>query len=277
MLPAKKNFRKKLYDIIFESESFAGKLFDISLLILIVISMIIIMLETIPGVEKAWSHLLFRIDMFITIIFTIEYVLRLYSSEKPWNYAKSFYGIIDLFAILPVWVGLIFPEAHFLLVIRIFRLLRVFRIFKMIHFLEESSFMMNALWQSRRKIFVFFFFVILITTIAGVFMFVIESPFNDGFSTIPQSIYWAIVTLTTVGYGDISPITPIGKVIASLIMLLGYCIIAVPTGIISANLARELKSHDANTETCPHCFKQGHDKNAAYCKFCGHHLGNHAK
>lgn len=270
--PAKNNWRLRLYAIIFESDTPAGKAFDVTLLFLITASVTAIFLESIPGYKSAYAGIFSNLEIFFTSIFTIEYILRLIAAPKPLKYMRSFYGVIDLLAILPTYLAILFPHLHILLVIRIIRLLRVFRIFKMVRFLSESLLLVNALWAARRKILVFFFSVILITIVAGALMYVVEHEKNESFRSIPESIYWAIVTLTTVGYGDISPITPLGKFLASFIMLLGYCIIAVPTGIVSASMVKEMKEYDSNLQTCPHCFKQGHDTNASYCKYCGNHL-----
>jgi voltage-gated potassium channel len=267
-----KTFRDKLYEVIFESDTTAGKAFDVTLLFMIVASITSICLESIPSLYAEYPNTFFGLEVFFTAIFTLEYILRLIAVRKPLNYVKSFYGITDLLAIVPSYFALIFPSLHFLVVIRALRLLRLFRIFKLVHFLNESLFLVNALWNARRKILVFFFAVILMTIIAGSLMYVIEHNANQDFHSIPQSIYWAIVTLTTVGYGDISPITPLGKILASFIMLLGYSIIAVPTGIISASLVKESSNEKVSAQTCPNCMQQGHEANAVFCKYCGHKL-----
>lgn len=267
-----KTWREVLYEIIFEADTVAGKVFDVMLLLLIIASLITVSLESVDAYYAKYHQLFFILEIAFTIIFSIEYILRLISTKNPFNYAKSFYGIIDLVSILPTYLIFFFPQLHYLLLIRSMRLLRVFRIFKMVHFLNESLYLVNALWESRRKIFVFFFFVILLTIVCGSIMFVIESGHNDAFHSIPQSVYWAIVTLTTVGYGDISPVTPLGKVLASFIMLLGYCIIAVPTGIVSATMIKKIAAHKVTTQSCPNCHRQGHEIDAVYCKFCGETL-----
>lgn len=266
------NWRTKLYEVIFESDTKAGKLFDVCLLLLITASIIVICLESVESLYVKYRYLFTVLEIIFTVIFTIEYILRLIAVRNTLGYMKSFYGVIDFLAIVPTYLAIIFPSLHFLLVIRSLRLLRVFRIFKMVHFLNESLFLINALWNARRKILVFFFSVILLTIIAGSFMYVIEHNVNESFHSIPQSVYWAIVTLTTVGYGDISPITPPGKVLASFIMLLGYCIIAVPTGILSASIVKEMNNEKITAQTCPECLKQGHEPDAKYCKFCGAYL-----
>jgi len=264
--------KRKLYEIIFEADTVAGKIFDIFLLSLITISVVVIFLESVPSLQIKYQPLFHTLEVTFTFIFALEYLLRLWVLPQPMKFAKSFYGIIDLMAIIPTILELVFPQLHFLLIIRALRLLRIFRIFRMLNFLKDSLVIVNSLWAARRKIMVFFFAVILITIIAGTVMYMIENGQNNGFSSIPKSIYWAIVTLTTVGYGDVTPITALGKTLASFIMLLGYCIIAVPTGIVSASIAKEMSKHDVNTQTCPQCFKEGHDTNASFCKYCGEHL-----
>lgn len=270
--PPPKTWREHLYETVFEADTFAGKLFDVCLLILILASVITISLETVPSLFISYKDWFFYLEIGFTLIFSIEYMLRLIASPKSFNYMKSFYGVVDLLSILPTYLAIIFPSFHYFLIIRVIRLLRVFRIFKMVHFLRESLHLIHALWNARRKILVFFLSVILITIVCGAIMFIIEHDRNESFHSIPQSIYWAIVTLTTVGYGDIAPVTPLGKVMASFIMLLGYCIIAVPTGIVSASLVRGMTDIKATTQTCPNCHKQGHEIDAEYCKFCGSKL-----
>ncbi len=267
--PKRKTWRQHLYETVFEADTLAGKIFDVCILFLILASVIIITLETVPTLFALYKDVFFYLEIIFTLIFTIEYILRLVASEKPFNYMKSFYGVIDILAILPTYLAVIFPSFHYFLIIRVIRLLRVFRVFKMVHFLRESLHLLNALWHARRKIAVFFLSVILITIVCGSLMYIIEHHKNESFNSIPQSIYWAIVTLTTVGYGDVSPITPMGKLLASFIMLLGYCIIAVPTGIVSASLVKGMTDMKVTTQTCPHCHRQGHESDAEYCKFCG--------
>ena len=268
----KPTFRERLYEIIFEADTPAGKIFDVLLLIAIVGSVITISLESVQSYYAKYHSLFFCIEIFFTLVFSIEYILRLYVSKNAWNYAKSFYGLIDLLSILPTYLAFFLPQVHYLLLIRSLRLLRVFRVFKMVHFLNESLYLLASLWSARRKILVFFFSVILLTIVCGTVMYVVEHNQNESFSSIPQSIYWAIVTITTVGYGDISPVTPLGKLMASFIMLLGYCIIAVPTGIISATMVQQLNKHKVTTQSCPYCHKYGHESDAEYCKFCGNKL-----
>ena len=216
--------RKRLYTIVFEADTPAGRAFDVTLLILILSSIVVISLETIERIYQQHQRLFWLLDWSFTLVFTAEYLLRLWLVRRPLQYVLSFYGLIDLLSVLPTYLNLIYPDLHFLLVIRSLRLLRVFRIFGLVHFLNESNFLLHSLWDSRRKILVFLFSVVLITVITGALMYVVEHGHNPSFSSIPQSVYWAIVTLTTVGYGDISPETATGKVLASFIMLLGYCI-----------------------------------------------------
>lgn len=270
--PPPKTWREHLYETVFEADTLAGKIFDVCILILIVASVITLSLETVPALYAHYEYLFFYLEIAFTLIFSIEYILRLIASKKPFNYMKSFYGVIDLLSILPTYLAVAFPTFHYFLMLRIFRLLRVFRVFKMVHFLRESLQLLRSLWNARRKILVFFLSVILITIVCGSVMFIIEHDRNPSFHSIPQSVYWAIVTLTTVGYGDISPITPLGKIMASFIMLLGYCIIAVPTGIVSASLVKGMTDMKVTTQTCPNCHKQGHEIDAEYCKFCGAEL-----
>ena len=262
--------RNKIYKIIFESETRAGKIFDIFLMGFILLSVLLVMLESVDRYMVAYGQTFYVLNIIITIVFGLEYLLRCLSVPKPIKYMTSFYGVIDLVAVLPFLLELLFPQMHILSVIRILRLLRIFRIFKMVSFLEESNVMLLSLWGSRRKIYIFLFFVLLLTVILGSMMYVIEGGANERFTSIPTSIYWAIVTLTTVGYGDISPVTPLGKAFASVIMILGYAIIAVPTGIVTAKFINANRSESGRT--CKHCFKQGHDSDAVYCKFCGNVL-----
>ncbi|WP_428667235.1 ion transporter [Runella sp.] len=265
-----KQFRKWLYHTIFEAETIEGKLFDITLLSLILLSFALVMLESIRLIYALYGSTFYTVEWILTILFTIEYALRLYCVPNKRKFVFSFYGIIDFLSVFPFYLALLFPALHFLGVLRVFRLLRIFRIFNLVHFLEEGNVLMESLWKSRRKIIIFLFFVLLLTVILGSVMYVIENEKNEAFSSIPQSIYWAIVTLTTVGYGDISPITTIGKMFASLIMILGYAIIAVPTGIVTANVINASRAE--TTRTCPNCLRQGHDSDAVFCKYCAYEL-----
>ena len=266
------NWREKLFKVIFEAETKAGKNFDIVLLILIFISIILVMIESVPSLLKEYSRHLYIAEWVITILFTIEFIMRLIVVKKPWKYMTSFYGVVDILSILPTYISIFFPQSQFLIVIRALRLMRVFRIFKLTRFVRESMTIVLALKASARRILVFLSFVVLLSVILGALIYVVESPYNESFSSIPHSVYWSIVTITTVGYGDISPVTPLGKLIASLIMLLGYAIIAVPTGIVTVELTKSARTETAEAHSCPSCGHGSHDPDAKYCKFCGHIL-----
>lgn len=266
-----KDWKFKLHEVIFESDTAAGKAFDIGLLICILLSIIIVMLDSVKSVHQQYGELFYILEWGFTFLFTIEYVLRLISVKRPLSYIISLLGIIDLLAIIPMYLSILFIGAQSLLVLRALRILRIFRIFKLTHFLSEISFLSSALKSSVKKISIFMLVVLTLVVILGSVMYLVESEEN-GFGSIPDSVYWAIVTITTVGYGDISPATPLGKLIASIIMLLGYGIIAVPTGIITTEMAMVARSKKHNTQSCPGCGKEGHDENATYCKFCGEKL-----
>jgi voltage-gated potassium channel len=259
-----KGWRGKLHQTIYESNTAAGKLFDVALLVLIVASIVVVMLDSIRSFER-YSGLFDTLEWSFTVLFTIEYILRLVSIKHPLRYATSFLGIVDLLAIIPSYLSILFPGANSLLVFRALRLLRVFRIFKLTHFLTEMHFLKSAINSSLKKIAIFMLVVLSIVIILGSVMYLVEGREN-GFHSIPDSIYWAIVTITTVGYGDISPVTPLGKFIASIMMFIGYGIIAVPTGIITTEMVRN-KKH--GHETCPGCGREGHDADAKHCKWCG--------
>lgn len=261
-----------LYVIIFGTHTPAGRAFDLSLIIAIVASLIVLILESIPSVATEWSQQLRYIEYSFTALFTLEYLLRLYCSPNPKSYATSFFGVVDLLAILPTYIAIFFPGASFMGVIRLLRVMRIFRILKLIRYLQDSNILLRSLLMARRKIFIFFSTVGILVTIFGALIFIIEGPEN-GFTSIPQSIYWAIVTITTVGYGDITPQTAFGKAIASLTMLLGYSILAVPTGIITAELSNEMNSHKELVK-CPNCNRSGHDSDAMYCKHCASELAD---
>lgn len=263
--------RERIHQIVFESDTREGKLFDVVLLAMIFGSILLLMLETVPSLQAKWGRLFLILDWVVTVFFTIEYILRLYCVYKPMKYATSFYGLIDIASILPAYLDFFFPGARSLMVVRSLRLMRLFRIFKMDIFLNQGNHLMTALRQSREKIFVFMFFVLLMVCIFGSIMYVVEHNANTDFSSIPVSIYWAIVTITTVGYGDISPVTGAGKFFASVIMIMGYAVIAVPTGIVTSSLIQSQKRQSA--QHCQNCNKEGHDEDAAYCKYCGTGLG----
>ncbi len=261
--------RKKLYEIIFEADTKAGKTFDVVLLIVIVYSVIIVLLESVKSIDKEFGVFFNISEWLVTGVFLVEYIVRIAVIKRPSKYILSFYGIIDLLSILPSLIGLFIVGTHGLMTIRALRLLRVFRIFKLARYTKEANAIVKALKASRTKIFVFLFGVLMIVVIIGTMMYLIEGE-DNGFSNIPVSIYWAIVTLTTVGYGDISPGTPAGQMLASLVMILGYAIIAVPTGIVSVEIAKAKKQ--ITTQVCPNCIKEGHDTDAEYCKYCGYLL-----
>lgn len=257
--------RHRLHEIIFEADTPTGKLFDVLLIISIIISVIVVMLDSVADLNIQYGQLLLFLEWFFTILFTVEYVLRLSCIGRPAKYARSFYGVVDLLSILPSYISLLLPAGKYLLVIRILRLLRVFRVLKLVQYVGESNYLQRALWASRRKIAVFLLSVFLLMIIFGSVMYIVEGAEN-GFTSIPRSIYWAVVTMTTVGYGDISPQTSLGQAIASLVMILGYGIIAIPTGIVTAELTFK---KNITTQACPECSAEGHDLNAKHCKFCG--------
>ena len=264
-------WRSRLHEVIFESNTSAGKIFDICLLISILASIAVVMLDSVASLHLRYGRIFFIIEWVFTILFTIEYLLRLISVKRPLRYVFSFLGLIDLLAIIPMYLSIFLAGAQSLLVLRALRLLRIFRIFKLTHFLSEMSFLGTALKASAKKISIFMLVVFALVVILGSVMYLVESRAN-GFNSIPESIYWAIVTITTVGYGDIAPVTPMGKFIASLIMLIGYGIIAVPTGIITTEMALLSRAGKKSSEACPGCGKEGHDENAVFCKFCGEKL-----
>lgn len=298
------NWKEQLYEIIFEADTRAGKLFDVALLIAIVLSVLVIMCESVQKIHDEHGPLLIAAEWFFTILFTAEYVVRLLCSRRPVRYIFSFYGVVDLLALIPTYLTLVpafagGPNAQRLTVIRALRLLRAFRIFKLAHMLSEAHALQDAIWAARAKIAVFLSVVMIAVVIVGSAMHLIEGGAADpdgqvaaadiaaggesvaeteggdsdevvgtGFDSIPESMYWAVVTMTTVGYGDISPVTPLGKAVAAGMMLLGYCLIIVPTSIVSAELVKD-GSEKITTQVCPECHREGHDKDAAYCKFCG--------
>lgn len=263
--------RARLHEIIFEADTRAGRLFDLTLIWLILLSVATVILESVRSVRAQYGDLLYTLEWVFTLLFTVEYVLRLTSVRHPLRYATSFFGVVDLLAIIPTYLSLFLPGSQYLLVIRILRLLRVFRLLKLSEYVAEADTLRLALRASRRKISVFISAVVLLVVIIGALMYVIEGE-EHGFSSIPTSIYWAIVTLTTVGYGDLSPRTPFGQMLASVVMVLGYGIIAVPTGIVTVELAQAARQRRVTTQACPSCGAQGHDLDAVYCKYCGANL-----
>lgn len=265
------SWKKTLYETIFEADTKAGKLFDITLLILILLSTATVMVETMPELSESYGHYFHVLEWIFTGIFTVEYVLRITAVKNKRKYLFSFLGIIDLLSILPAYLGLIVSGAQVFLVIRVIRLFRIFRILKLAQFIGAGNTLRTALLASRHKISVFLLTVMMIVIISGTVMYLVEGE-EHGFTSIPKSIYWAVVTLTTVGYGDIAPQTLLGQSIASLIMILGYGILAVPTGIVSAEMI-QMKSRDKiTTQVCPNCMRDGHDADATFCKYCGSQL-----
>ena len=270
--------RERLHELIFEADTKEGKWFDIILLVAILASVIIVIIESVPNYQNQYGTVFTVLEWIFTIFFTVEYGLRLYAVHKPMKYAKSFFGVIDLLSILPTYLSLIFAGTQSLMIVRGLRLLRVFRIFKLANFLSQGQVILTALKSSRDKIFVFVIFILIMVSIFGSIMYLVEGTSNDQFDSIPRSIYWAIVTLTTVGYGDISPVTPFGQAIAAMIMISGYAIIAVPTGIVTAEAmqnAERKKRKVVSTQYCRYCSKDGHDNDATYCKYCGEELNIH--
>lgn len=263
-------WKTRLHEVIFEADTFLGKFFDISLLILILFSVAAVMIESVEVYSIKYKKVLTLFEWTITAIFSLEYLLRIISVKKPLKYIFSFYGLIDLISLLPTYLGLfMFSESiSSIKTIRTIRLLRVFRILKLIRYVKEANTLKQALIASRQRIIVFLLAVLAVATIMGTIIYIIEDS-KDGFTSIPRSIYWAIVTLTTVGYGDIAPQTVLGQFFASIIMILGYAIIAVPTGMVSVELAL---SEKMNTQSCPSCSAEGHENNAKHCKHCGAEL-----
>ncbi len=266
-----KPWQNKIHEVVYEADTPAGRMFDIVLLWAIIISISIVMLESVESIRLVYGTELEILEWSFTILFTIEYFLRLISIEKPKKYIFSFYGIVDLLSILPTFLSLFFAGSRSLVVIRSLRLLRVFRILKLAHFLGEAKGLADAMKASKAKIIVFLFAVLSVTFILGTIMYLVETP-ESGFTSIPRSIYWAIVTLTTVGYGDIAPQTVLGQFIASIIMIIGYAVIAVPTGIVSSEIIKPSNTKLVSTQACRSCSMEGHDTDAQFCKYCGEKL-----
>ena len=263
-----RKWQMQLHEVIYESETKAGRVFDIILLVFIMSSIIVVMLDSVQALKSQYGHVFYVLEWFFTVVFTIEYILRLICIRQPHKYVFSVLGLIDLLAIIPSYLSIIVSGAQSLLVLRALRLLRIFRIFRLVHFLSEMQFLSHAIKNSLRKISIFILVVLTSVVILGSIIYLVEGEEN-GFTSIPQSVYWAIVTITTVGYGDIAPVTPLGQMIASFIMLLGYGIIAVPTGIITTEMAIAARSKRQGNQACPNCGREGHDEDAKFCKFCG--------
>ena len=262
------SWRYRLYVIIFQANTPMGRLFDIILFCLILSNILLLLLETVQNFSDRYAYAFRMFDYFFLAVFSVEYILRLLCVQRQKQFILSFYGIIGLMAIVPFFLEFIFPQSHVLMIIRSFRFLRIFRIFRMVKFLDESRLLVFSLIKSFRKIIIFLFFVLVLTFFLGSLMYVIEFKHNPGFSSIPQSIYWAIVTITTVGYGDVAPVTAAGKALASFIMILGYAIIAVPTGILSASMVKESRAGKTELK-CSGCGAGGHNNNAQFCWSCG--------
>mgnify|MGYP002405541167 CR=1 FL=1 len=260
-------WQQKIHEVIFEADTVAGKVFDVGLLWAIILSVVAVMLESVSAIKEEYGHFLRALEWFFTILFTVEYILRIICVGKPIRYIFSFYGIIDLMSIIPTYLSILILGAQSLLIIRVLRLLRVFRILKLARYFGEAQVLKRALLLSLPKITVFVVTVFCIVITMGTIMYLIEGEEN-GFTSIPRSIYWAIVTLTTVGYGDITPQTVLGQALASCIMIMGYGLIAVPTGIVTVAMTL-VKKEDINTQSCQQCSKEGHESDAIHCKYCG--------
>ena len=272
------NIKKYIHRIIFETDTLEGLLFDIGLFILIILSVFVVMLESISAIQPVWGPTLKTLDWIITIMFTIEYALRIWTTRQPRKYIFSFFGMVDLLSILPLYAEILFSGLYSLEIIRILRLVRIFRVLKLIRFMSEADLILRSLRSSANKIFVFLFFVLIVCTILGSVMFLVEGP-EHGFINIPQGIYWAVVTLTTVGYGDIYPVTGMGKFIAMILMIMGYGVIAVPTGLVAAGVMNEARmktkaGQDKDDDFCPKCGNPVKQTTAAYCNYCGTKLGS---
>lgn len=264
-------WRLAVYRLVFESDTRAGRTFDLVLILAIVASVAVVMLDSVEPVRRRYADVFNALELGFTFLFTVEYVFRLCAVRKPIRYATSFFGIVDLLSVLPTYLALFFPEASALLNIRVLRLLRIFRILKLIAYVEEYRYLGLALKASRRKILVFLTTVLMIVLVSGTVVYLVERPEN-GFTSIPVSVYWAITTVTTVGFGDIAPKTDLGRFIASFMMLLGWGILAVPTGIVTAEMTMRRWVGDRSQRQCEACGSQGHELSARYCKDCGHSL-----
>jgi len=264
------SFRRRVHDVLFEHDSPAERAFDLVLIVAIVVSVIVVMLDSVASVRLRYGRALWIAEWAFTILFTAEYLARLWSSERPLRYARSFYGVIDLLAIAPAYLAMLFPAGRYLVTLRVLRVVRTFRILKLAQYVQEAAVLSQALRASRHKITVFISVVMSVVTVMGSLMYLVEGS-ASGFTSIPQGIYWAIVTMTTVGYGDIAPVTPLGKFMAAALMIVGYGVIAVPTGIVTLELDRASRG-DAPPRECPGCGTPRHDRDAGYCKYCGTEL-----
>ncbi|MCE8003947.1 MULTISPECIES: ion transporter [Halomonadaceae] len=266
--PAAEGVRTRLFQIIFESDTPLGKGFDIALIVMILASVLVVMLDSVERFGAVYGGLFYWLEWGFTLIFTIELLVRIYILDKPLRYLRSFYGIIDVVAILPTWLMLLIPGTQTLVIVRLLRVLRIFRVLRLMQFVGEGRLLVEALKNSVHQIFLFLFTVFLLVTLFAALVYMIE-PDEAGFTSIPMSIYWAIVTLTTVGYGDIVPVTPLGQAISTLVMLIGYSIIAVPTGVFSAEVIRSIRADRYSDQACPGCGHDRHEKRARYCLKCG--------
>ena len=262
--------RQRVREIIFEADTRAGKVFDVMLILCILASVMAVFLDTVPQIHEHFGPLLYAVEWGFTLLFTVEYALRLWSINNRWLYARSFYGVVDLLSILPAFLSLLVPGAQNFLVVRVLRVLRVFRVLRLVQFVSEAETLNEALAASGRKIVVFLLTVLVLVVVYGSLMYAVEGPESD-FTSIPLSIYWAVVTLTTVGFGDLTPESPLGRLLASLVMITGYAVIAVPTGIVTLELG-EAARRRANTRTCPECSAEGHRREASFCYRCGSRL-----
>lgn len=265
-------WKKKLHEIIYEADTPAGKWFDIILLFLILASIAVVMLESVADIGNRYAHELNLAEWIITVLFTLEYFARIVVIKKPKEYIFSFYGVIDFLSTIPKYLSLFFMGSHALVALRALRLLRVFRILKLARFIGEGNELANALKSSRAKISVFLLAIFMLCIVLGTVMYMIEGDSGGGFTSIPRSVYWAIVTLTTVGYGDIAPVTPFGQFIASIIMILGYAVIAVPTGIVYSEMTKDRRKVHLNTQSCTECSASNHRDDADFCYECGHKI-----
>ena len=268
LTPGADGLRARLFHIIFESDTPGAKAFDIALIVAILLSVTVILLGSIEIYAERYGQLFFYVEWAFTLLFSLELLVRLYCLERPTVYLKSFYGIVDVVAIIPTWLVLLVPGAHGLVIVRILRVLRIFRILRLMEFVGEGRLLLDALKRSLRQILLFFSSILMVVTLFAALMYTIESP-EAGFTSIPMSIYWAIVSMTTVGYGDIVPATPLGKAITVILMLIGYSIIAVPTGVFSAQVIRSIREDRYSEEACPGCGHDRHEKRARYCLRCG--------
>lgn len=265
---ADSGWRKRLYTTIFEADTLAGRRFDEYLLLAICASVMVVVLGSVPSIQARHPITLLVLEWCFTLAFTIEYIARLVCVKQPWRYALSLYGIVDLLSILPTYLAILTPELYYLIDVRMLRLMRVFRILRLTEYVSEAKLLRQALYNARRKIFVFLSFVCIVVVIVGTLMTIVEGPAH-GFTSIPVGIYWAVVTLTTTGYGDLTPRTPLGQAITAGVMLLGYAVIAIPTGIMGAEITATMLRRPVTTRTCPQCLAEGLDADDRFCRQCG--------